>query len=257
MRRCLFLFLAFLLLPVFSFADSAVDSARFFYTFGVWESGQAEDSYEQLPMTLSAQGSETVYQLGQISVGAAADHRVFLIRAELDASNTQSVQTMVSLCAALSEKADFSSDRALALIQFLGEAAERSTSEPAMLGDYEIHVQSDGSTIYFSALLQDYEQGTGGNATLESVSAGSAAPETVSGSSAPATVSAGTAGSTVRVSTSGGSLRLRADTSEKAKILARIRNSTELTLLEWGEEWSRVQYKKQTGYVMTKYLSAP
>ena len=259
MRRMILLILVLLLVPICAVAESAADAVPFFYAYGAWESFQAEDAFTLNPVTVSAQGNETLYQLDGISVGATADRGIFLVRAELDASDAQSVQTMVSLCAALSGDMDLSSARALELIGFLGEASGKDTSDPAQLGEYEIYVQSDGATIYFSALLQGYDQAAPAavNAPASSpTAAAGSAPADGSGQEGTATSSAaGSATQTVRVATGKGTLRMRADSNEKAKILTEIRNGTELTLLEWGEEWCHVQYKNQTGYVMTKYLS--
>lgn len=232
MRRFLVLFLALCLFPLCALSEGAVSSAAFFYTYGIWQSAQAQDTLSAEPVTVSAYGSESLCQLGEISVGTSAEDLVFLVRAELDPSSEDTVSTMVSLCAALSGDMEAGSERMLEIIQFLGEAAQKEASAPSQIGPYEIHVQSDGTSIYFSALLSGYEQDPSVPAPKEA--------------EAP---------SVCTVATGGGTLRLRSEMSASSRILAEMPNGTRLTLLEQGEEWCRVQYRNQVGYAMTRFLS--
>ena len=232
MRRFLLLFLALCLFPLCALSEDAVSSAAFFYTYGIWQNAQAQDTLSAEPVTVSAYGSESLCQLGEISVGTSAEDLVFLVRAELDPSSEDTVSTMVSLCAALSGDTQADSEGMLKYIQFLGQSAQRGASSPSQLGAYEIHVQSDGTAIYYSALLSGYKQDP-------SVPAPEAAE----------------APFVCMVSTGGGTLRLRSEMSASSRILAEMPNGTRLTLLEQGEEWCRVQYRNQVGYAMTRFLS--
>ena len=232
MRRFTLLFLLCLLLPACSFAGEAVSSADFFYTYGAWESAQADDPCLLDAVSVSPQGNETLFQIGSVSVGSADDGSIFLVRAELDASDSRAVSTMVSLCAALASDPEPSEDRILETIALLSQAAGRTASDPMSIGAYDIFVQSDGSVIAFSALLRGYEQ--------------TQTPDAPAAESSPASC---------RVATGGGTLRLRSEPDAKASILARIPNGASLVLLDRGEEWCHVQYQNRIGYVMTRYLS--
>ena len=51
-------------------------------------------------------------------------------------------------------------------------------------------------------------------------------------------------------------LRLRAAASTDAAVYAQINRGEAVTVLEWGDTWSKVQYGNYTGYAMSAYLRA-
>ena len=51
------------------------------------------------------------------------------------------------------------------------------------------------------------------------------------------------------------SLNLRSEASTASRILAQMPHGTQVTLLEYGSAWSRVQYGTLSGYVKNEYLS--
>ena len=53
------------------------------------------------------------------------------------------------------------------------------------------------------------------------------------------------------------SLKLRQKPSASAKVIDTYKKGTEATVLEWGEDWCRVQIGKRIGYMMTEYLDIP
>lgn len=53
-----------------------------------------------------------------------------------------------------------------------------------------------------------------------------------------------------------GTLNLRAAALKTSTILAQIPYGTELAAEAYNEDWSKVTYKGQTGYVMTSFLSS-
>lgn len=52
----------------------------------------------------------------------------------------------------------------------------------------------------------------------------------------------------------GGAVRMRANPSTNSKILTTIEPNTEVELLEQMSEWSKIEYKGTTGYMMNKFL---
>ncbi|MBR0227962.1 MAG: SH3 domain-containing protein [Clostridia bacterium] len=61
-------------------------------------------------------------------------------------------------------------------------------------------------------------------------------------------------GETARVITPGGALNIRKKADEKSTPLESVPNKTLVEVEEVGEVWSRVVYKKKTGYVKTQFL---
>ena len=64
-------------------------------------------------------------------------------------------------------------------------------------------------------------------------------------------------GETARVVTKGGVLNLRQTPEENAKLVEQIPNASMVDVEEVGEVFSKVIYKKKTGYVKTAYLRLP
>ena len=64
-------------------------------------------------------------------------------------------------------------------------------------------------------------------------------------------------GETVRVVTPGGALNMRKKADEKSNLVESVPNKTLVEAEEIGEEWSRIIYKKKTGYVKTLFLKLP
>lgn len=62
---------------------------------------------------------------------------------------------------------------------------------------------------------------------------------------------------TARVITPGGKLHVRKTPDEKGKIVIDVPNKSLVEAEEIGETWSRIVYKKKTGYVKTSYLRLP
>lgn len=62
---------------------------------------------------------------------------------------------------------------------------------------------------------------------------------------------------TARVVTPGGKLHIRKMADEKGKIVIDVPNKSLVEAEEVGETWSRITYKKKTGYVKTDYLRLP
>lgn len=60
-----------------------------------------------------------------------------------------------------------------------------------------------------------------------------------------------------RVVTPGGKLNMRKSDNEKAKIVTDVPNQAMVEVEEIGETWSRIVYKKKTGYVKTEFLRIP
>lgn len=60
-----------------------------------------------------------------------------------------------------------------------------------------------------------------------------------------------------RVVTPGGKLNMRKSANEKAKIVTDVPNKAIVDMEEIGETWSRIVYKKKTGYVKTEFLKIP
>lgn len=54
--------------------------------------------------------------------------------------------------------------------------------------------------------------------------------------------------------TRGQTVNLRSSASTDSTILDKIMVGTEVTVLEQGEEWCKIETPKGTGYMMTKYL---
>ena len=57
-----------------------------------------------------------------------------------------------------------------------------------------------------------------------------------------------------RVITPGGALNIRKTPDEKGKLVDSVPNKSMVEVEEVGETWSRITYKKKTGYVKTEYL---
>ena len=64
-------------------------------------------------------------------------------------------------------------------------------------------------------------------------------------------------GETARVVTRGGALNLRKTAEDSGKLLEQIPPQSLVEVLEEGETWSLVTYKKKTGYVKSAYLKIP
>ena len=64
-------------------------------------------------------------------------------------------------------------------------------------------------------------------------------------------------GETARVVTPGGALNIRKKADEKSTPLESVPNKTLVEVEEAGEVWSRIVYKKKTGYVKTQFLKLP
>jgi len=62
---------------------------------------------------------------------------------------------------------------------------------------------------------------------------------------------------TGRVVTPKGPANMRKRPEDKAPLVESVPNRTLVDIEEMGEEWSRIRYKKQTGYVKTEFLRAP
>ena len=59
-----------------------------------------------------------------------------------------------------------------------------------------------------------------------------------------------------RVTTISGSLNMRYFANEDASVIRTIPQGAYVTVLQWGQEWSRVTYGSNTGFVMSKFLTA-
>ena len=62
---------------------------------------------------------------------------------------------------------------------------------------------------------------------------------------------------TGRIVTPKGPANMRKRPEDKAPLVDSVPNRTLVEIEELGEEWSRIRYKKQTGYVKTEFLRAP
>ncbi|MBR6184980.1 MAG: SH3 domain-containing protein [Clostridia bacterium] len=60
-----------------------------------------------------------------------------------------------------------------------------------------------------------------------------------------------------RVMTPGGALNIRKTPDEKGKLVDSVPNKSLVEVEETGEIWSKITYKKKTGYVKTEYLRLP
>lgn len=59
-----------------------------------------------------------------------------------------------------------------------------------------------------------------------------------------------------KVQTPGGGLNMRKEPDTRSKLVMRIPNKTTITVLEQvNEDWTKVEYKGKTGYVLTTYLN--
>lgn len=56
------------------------------------------------------------------------------------------------------------------------------------------------------------------------------------------------------IKTKGGALNMRKTASSKGTIITRIANGTTVTVVEKGEDWTKIKYNGKTGYVSTQYL---
>ena len=64
-------------------------------------------------------------------------------------------------------------------------------------------------------------------------------------------------GESARVVTPGGALNMRKKADEKSNLVESVPNKSLVEVEEIGEEWSRIVYKKKTGYVKTAFLKLP
>ncbi len=64
-------------------------------------------------------------------------------------------------------------------------------------------------------------------------------------------------GETARVVTPGGALNMRKKADEKSNLVESVPNKSLVEVEEIGEEWSKIVYKKKTGYVKTGFLKLP
>lgn len=64
-------------------------------------------------------------------------------------------------------------------------------------------------------------------------------------------------GETARVVTPGGALNMRKKADEKSNLVESVPNKSLVEVEEIGEEWSKIVYKKKTGYVKTSFLKLP
>ena len=64
-------------------------------------------------------------------------------------------------------------------------------------------------------------------------------------------------GETARVVTPGGALNMRKKADEKSNLVESVPNKSLVEAEEIGEEWSKIVYKKKTGYVKTEFLKLP
>ena len=64
-------------------------------------------------------------------------------------------------------------------------------------------------------------------------------------------------GETARVVTPKGPLNMRKTADEKGKVVDSVPNKSLVTVDEVGEEWTKITYKKKSGYVKTVYLKLP
>lgn len=60
-----------------------------------------------------------------------------------------------------------------------------------------------------------------------------------------------------RVITPGGALNIRKTPDDKGKLVDSVPNKSLVEVVEAGETWSKITYKKKTGYVKTEYLRLP
>ncbi|MBR1585029.1 MAG: SH3 domain-containing protein [Clostridia bacterium] len=60
-----------------------------------------------------------------------------------------------------------------------------------------------------------------------------------------------------RVVTPGGKLNIRKSDSEKSKLVTDVPNKALVEVEEIGDTWTKITYKKKTGYVKTEYLKIP
>lgn len=64
-------------------------------------------------------------------------------------------------------------------------------------------------------------------------------------------------GETGRVVTPGGPVNMRKRAEDKAPIVESVQNRSLVEIEEMGDTWSRIVYKKKTGWVKTEFLKAP
>lgn len=62
---------------------------------------------------------------------------------------------------------------------------------------------------------------------------------------------------TARVVTPGGKVNVRKAANEKSRLVTSVPNKTLVEVVEAGETWSKITYKKQTGYMKTEFLKLP
>ena len=67
----------------------------------------------------------------------------------------------------------------------------------------------------------------------------------------------GALGEQARVVTPGGALNVRKSADEKSKLVETVPNRAMVEVEETGETWSKITYKKKTGYVKTDFLKLP
>ena len=64
-------------------------------------------------------------------------------------------------------------------------------------------------------------------------------------------------GENVRIVTPRGALNMRKEPDEKSKLVDTVPNKALVELLEEGDTWCKITYKKKTGYVKTEYVKLP
>ncbi|MDO5327331.1 MAG: SH3 domain-containing protein [Clostridia bacterium] len=64
-------------------------------------------------------------------------------------------------------------------------------------------------------------------------------------------------GENVRIVTPRGPLNMRKEPDEKSKLVDTVPNKALVELVEEGETWCKITYKKKTGYVKTEYVKLP
>ena len=64
-------------------------------------------------------------------------------------------------------------------------------------------------------------------------------------------------GESARIVTPGGPLNMRRNADEKSKLVDTVPNKALVEVVESGETWCKITYKKKTGYVRTEYVKLP
>lgn len=64
-------------------------------------------------------------------------------------------------------------------------------------------------------------------------------------------------GETARVVTPGGKVNVRKAANEKARLVMSVPNKSLVEVVQAGDTWCKITYKRQTGYLKTEYLKLP